>query len=198
MLAMMVFKTLTAIVVLHKIFIVHAREGKVEIHLEPLHPDRCCGMSAVGRYALLLHLLVLLVGISVSARVFFDFVLIGTQLQKQPLLIVGIAAVVVVGFFVFFAPLYIVRERMMSVKNSMLEQLNEEHAAQQEKFLRMLHGENLDRQHLEYMQELARIHAQIRSIPPWPFDLRTLGAFSGTIFLPIILPLIIQFLLELC
>jgi len=198
MLVMMVCKILTSVVVLHKIFKVYAREGKVEIHLEPLHPDHCCGMSSVGRYALLLHLLVFLFGISVSARVFLDFVLIGSQLQKQPPLILGIAVIVVLGFFVFFVPLYIVRERMISVKNNMLEQLNREHGAQQEKFLKMLHDDHLDRQHIEYLQELAKIHAQIRSIPPWPFDLRTLGAFSGTIFLPIILPLIIQFLLELC
>lgn len=197
MLIMMICKILTSVVALHRIFEIYAREGKVEIHLEPLHPDHCCGMSYVGRYALLLHLLVFLVGISVSARVFLDFVLIGSQLQKQPLLIVGIVAIILVGFFVFFVPLYIVRERMISVKNNMLEQLNREHGAQQERFLKMLHDDHLDSQHLEYLQELAKIHARIRSIPPWPFDLRTLSAFSGTIFLPIILPMTIQFLLEL-
>jgi hypothetical protein len=197
LLVMMIVKILTSIIVLRKIFSVYAEEGKVNIHLEPLHPDRCCGMSAVGRYALLLHLLVFFEGISVSSRVFFDFALVGTSLQKQPLLLAGIVTIVIVGFFVFFAPLYIVRGRMMSVKNGMLAELNQEHAVQQEKFLKMLHDENMDRRQLEFMQELAKIHAQIKRIPPWPFDLRTLSAFVGTVLLPIILPLVIQIELKL-
>ena len=197
MIAMVTLKAIASVFVIDTVFNKYVTQNRVDITLRPLHPDGCCGLSSLGRYALLLHLMVFLQGFSVSARVFFDFVLVGTSIQKQPQLLVGVVGLLFVSPVLFFAPLYIVRGRITTVKQRLLRELNEEYALQRDKFLQMLRGDDkrtdqVEIQTLEYMQKLSEIHAPLANIPSWPFDVRTISTFVGTLFIPAIMPVVLE------
>jgi len=78
-LGMALLKILASIFALRKILKRYA-----DIHLKPLAPDGCGGLSPLGSYALLLHFYSILGVISLALRVYLDFVAVSTPVMARP------------------------------------------------------------------------------------------------------------------
>ena len=199
MVAMLVIKACVSVRIIKNIFGEWVDEKKIVLTLRPLHPDNCAGLSSLGHYALSLHLFVLLQAISISLRIYFDFVMVGTSIMTQPAVLFGLGCLIVGGPVLFFMPLYFVRGRILLTKQDALRRLHEIYAVNRDDCLRRVRkrGGLLGEQEvttLDAMRKVSEVHQRLAKIPTWPFDLRTFRALQVTLFLPLALPLILELL----
>src|SRR5262245_28494464 len=167
-----------------------------EINVDPLHPDRCCGLKRIGDVAMIVNTILFLFGIYLSLKVVDKIVVQGFPLWSDignPTLLLGYAFL---APLMFFLPLNAAHKVMRDEK---------------QRFLRIVSNtrstliRRLDRDFsTDLIADIAKIGALYneleRRIPVWPFNFRSLESFFGTIIvpvLPIILPFLIKFLVDL-
>jgi hypothetical protein len=175
---------------LHQLF--NCRDFAVTV--VPLHPDRCCGLKAIGDTAMLFNTIMFLLGIYASLKA-LDKVLI----QKASLFS-DIGNPVILGSYLIVAPLLFLyplaapRQRMTQAKQQFIEPVSRE----SRRIFQSLSSEIVGRR--ASAEDYAAIRGALaqarRDIPVWPFDFRSLQALFGTIVVPI-LPVMVPILVNL-
>jgi hypothetical protein len=191
---MVVWKGFVFAWALHRLF----KTQHQQLHIDPLHPDGCCGLKPIGNVTSILNLILFLIGIYISLRV-IDKVVIQDFDVREDIGSMMLGGYVILAPLLFFLPLSAAHNKMLEVKQQFIlpvskkcEQLFTELAA-----IKMDKKGHETISSLEQMENLR--HEMERDIPVWPFDFKSIQAFFGTIvvpLLPVLLPFLFEFLLE--
>jgi hypothetical protein len=191
---MVVWKGFVFAWALHRFF----KTQHQQLHIDPLHPDGCCGLKPIGNVTSILNLILFLIGIYISLRV-IDKVVIQDFDVREDIGSMMLGGYVILAPLLFFLPLSAAHNKMLEVKQQFIlpvskkcEQLFTELAA-----IKMDKKGHETISSLEQMENLR--HEMERDIPVWPFDFKSIQAFFGTIvvpLLPVLLPFLFEFLLE--
>lgn len=170
------------------------KKWNFQIRVNPLHPDRCCGLGRIGDLAMLFNVIMFIIGIYVSLTV-LDKMLI----QKSALLVditipLYLGSYVLLAPVLFFLPLGSARRTMKKAKMEFLRPISER--CEQ---LAKMSGVDTSKESSEavgafFEMDKLRIHLE-KEIPVWPFDFGSFLKFSGAIVFPIV-PVIIPLLTE--
>jgi hypothetical protein len=169
---------------------------RFDINVEPLHPDRCCGLKRIGDVAMIVNTILFLFGIYLSLKVIDKIVIQGFPIWVDignPVLLAGYA---VLAPLMFFLPLNAAHKVMQDEKRRFLMIVAKARSAQ----IRRLEREFST----DLVADIAKMGTLFneleRRIPVWPFNFRSLESFFGTIIvpvLPILLPFLVKFLVDL-
>jgi hypothetical protein len=169
---------------------------RFDINVDPLHPDRCCGLKRIGDVAMIVNTILFLFGIYLSFKVIDKIVIQGFPLWADignPVLLAGYA---VLAPLMFFLPLNAAHKVMQDEKQRFLMIVANARSA----LIRRLEREFST----DLVADIAKTGALFteldRRIPVWPFNFRSLESFFGTIVvpvLPILLPFLVKFLVDL-
>ncbi len=166
------------------------------VRIQPLHPDRCCGLRKIGDVAMLLNLTLFLLGIYLSLKVIDKIVIQGSPLSIDIGNPVMLGSYLIIAPLLFFFPLGAAHRQMSAARDKFLEPLRRR--------LETLMGElaetTLDDRGRTAVQTFSALDAEVarlnKAIPVWPFDFRSLRAFAGTIVIPVF-PVVFPYLLKL-
>ncbi len=165
---------------------------RLDVHVDPLHVDGCCGLRRIGEVSMIFNGIMFLIGIYLSLKVIDKMAVQSAELASDignPVLL-GCYAVIVPALF--FLPLGAAHRRMGEEKESFLQPIADRY---RQLILSVVPPRSeVDYEAIEKIRALYRDLA--RQIPVWPFNFRSLEAFFGTIVVPVIpvaLPLVVQF-----
>ena len=176
---MFAIKTVIAARLIRKIFVKYVGKNKITLNLKPLHPDSCSGMSYFGRYARRVQFILTLITLSVLARTFLDFVIVGTPITKMPQMFVGFVIYVIFTPIMSYFPIYLVRKGIMITKETTLTKFS----LQRQNAMEMGRMGEVD--------IITREAEQIRKIPNGPLDFKSFSRYIGSVIIPIILSAIL-------
>jgi hypothetical protein len=166
------------------------------LHIDPLHPDGCCGLKQIGNVASILNLILFLIGVYLSLRVIDKMLIQNSSAFEDignPMMLGGY---VIIAPLLFFLPLSAAHNKMLEVKQKFIFPVSRKC----EQLFTELGEIKIDEQghemigSLEQMEKLR--HEMEMEIPVWPFDFKSIQAFFGTIVVPL-LPVILPFLFQL-
>jgi hypothetical protein len=178
---------------LHELF----NKRNFPVKIQPLHPDRCSGLSRIGDVAMLLNLTLFLLGIYISLKVVDKIVIQGSALGADignPLMLGGY---LILAPLLFFFPLGAAHQQMNDAREKFLEPISQ----RRDRLFGELADARSDDKGLTAIQTFSALDAAIvrlhKDIPVWPFDFRSMQAFVGTVvipILPIVLPFVTKFI----
>jgi hypothetical protein len=161
---------------LHELF----NERAFPVRIQPLHPDRCCGLRRIGEVAMLLNMTLFLLGIYISLKVVDKIVMQDSPLSADIGNPIMLGAYFIVAPLLFFFPLGAAHERMAEAREKFLEPVSRHH----EQLFSKLGEARLDEKGQVAVQTFAELDQTInrlhKEISVWPFDFRSLQAFTGS------------------
>lgn len=172
-------------------FVIVARMRRLFEHrvvLQPLHPDGCGGLRALGGISLALNYFVSLVAAYISVLAF-----VTRTPVAHPLFVPIVLAYFGIACYFFFVPLARAHDLMEREKNLILSALNKEFQQSYNRISSELsrHGISLaDAQKIEVLERLYRIASRM---PVWPMDTRIVVQFLGTVALPLLVGVTVAF-----
>jgi hypothetical protein len=173
---------------LHELF----NKRNFPVKIQPLHPDRCSGLSRIGDVAMLLNLTLFLLGIYISLKVVDKIVIQGSALGADignPLMLGGY---LILAPLLFFFPLGAAHQQMNDARQKFLQPISQ----RRDRLLGELADASPDDKGLTAIQTFSALDAAItrlhKDIPVWPFDFRSMQAFVGTVVIPIV-PIVLPF-----
>lgn len=141
----------------------------------PFHPDRCGGVSTIGRTLFLIYLSVAWGALTIFVVYWLGYF----GLERTP------TFAVVIGFYGLLTPItwiwptLAVTKALRREKQNLLSltarSLHEEYEVIRNKVLAGDIGEEIDL-HLELIERTRRVYDLIEEIPVWPFDIRRIQA----------------------
>jgi hypothetical protein len=162
------------------------------ISLNPVHPDGCCGLRRLGSIAMIFSSIIFLIGMYISINVIDHTLIQGQSLFSDIGLPICLACYAVFAPVLFFLPLSTAHRTMQREKDAFLLPL----ANKSRKMLTDLCNDN-DVQRIDTFRQFGNIYRDLdKNIPVWPFDLRSIQTFFGTIVVPVV-PVAITILVEL-
>lgn len=179
--AVCLFNIIACYVVLRKLF------NNYKISLQPLHPDNCGGLSALGALSQKLNIGIVLIGIISGLNVYMDYKLFGDPMFNtfRVLIVVGY---IICAYIVFFMPLYAAHESMKDAKFEEIQRINEYFMAVNQKLKDRLNShENIDQRDMDDFENVNKMYELARKMPVYPFNVATVSSFIGSIFIPVIL-----------
>ena len=166
------------------------------MHIDPLHPDGCCGLKPIGNVATILNTILFLIGIYLSLRV-IDRVLIQHTSVIEDIGIMMLAGYVIIAPLLFFLPLSAAHNKMLEVRQNFILPVSRK-CAQLFSELSAIKLDEAGRATIESLEQMEKLrHDMEKDISVWPFDFKSIQAFFGTIvvpLLPVVLPFIINML----
>jgi hypothetical protein len=173
----------------------------VNLQVLPEHPDRCGGLRAAGDLCLQLALMMLVPAIFLAfwavavnyvpvpkdSQATFDFFVRNLKPIAQNWLLI----LVILGFFMFFQPLYSIHRRMQRRRKEIQQELAEI-AGMIEKItveLRQKADQMTSAQikeKLDQLESLQMVYTRSSSFPTWPFDAKQLAALGSAQLLPLL------------
>jgi hypothetical protein len=175
-----VFNIFTTIAVLRRLF------RNKELHLSPLNPDKCGGLSSINAYTQKLAYGVAVIGLIVSVAMIYE-INNGNLLNAYPILL-AVGLYIVLAPLIFFLPLGTAHDAMRKAKDEELMIIANEFDQAHEKLKRSAVVWDKD----SYTAELDRIelirkwYGIVEEFPVWPFDMRSLQRFLGIISAPLV------------
>ena len=164
---------------------------RLDVHVDPLHVDGCCGLRRIGEVSMIFNGIMFLIGIYLSLKVIDKVAVQSAELARDignPVLL-GCYAVIVPALF--FLPLGAAHRRMREEKEKFLQPIAD-------RYRQLVLSVVPPRSDVDYeaIQKIRALYGDLaRQIPVWPFNFRSLEAFFGTIVVPVIpvaLPLVVQ------
>jgi hypothetical protein len=163
--------------------------GDCGIHIRVLHPDGAGGLRPLGDLCLALNLFIFMVGLIVALVVAKKVVLEGTSLASFSIL-VQVGLYVLLAPLIFFLPMWSLHSRMKAAKESMLEKLTSTFNVRYNAIVGALaQDRGPSPEAAEELERIEKLYRHATNMPVWPFDLRNLSLFFGTVAFPVALAL---------
>ncbi len=153
-----------------------------KIEIKPFHPDQVGGLKPVSKIALHYQAMTTLVGIQVGAVLIMNYAC-GLNVFDT-LGIISITAYTVLVPIAFVLPMIPFRNYMLHTKSEYLTKIGNKAQACIEKAI----DETTTESQLcdfEQVEKLTNLYEQIRKLPEWPFDFKTLQKFIVIFLSPI-------------
>jgi hypothetical protein len=163
----------------------------IRIEISPLHPDGAGGLKPLGQYVVTIGLGIGIIGLALGisflrARMSLEhlegifFLNVGLYLTSAPIL--------------FLTTLMEAHRLMQKAKSAVLVEIAEQYESFFQKSLaHMKVGAPIEKE-LSQLDSLRKMFVIAESSPEWPFNLSMLSKFSAAVALPIILPILIDYL----
>ncbi len=165
----------------------------IAICVDPLHQDGCCGLKRIGEVGIIFNVILFLLGIYLSLKVIDKIVVQELPLTNDignPFFLACYALLAPVLFFMY---LYAPHKRMKDAKDNFINPLIETYRRE---IQRVTTNEPICTDSLDSLSKLdSQIKDLNKKIPVWPFNLRSIESFFGTVIVPI-LPVILPFIVS--
>lgn len=162
-----------------------------EIRLQPLHPDRCCGLRFIGDFTLLMSGFVIFYPVFLALLSTFYPQFVSNAVTEAILIYSGAVFYVAIASFVFLFPTYSAHDLMSKERESAMHVLNRRFFRSYEDVFLTLEKESVDEDRLEnqikLLNNIREYYREVRSRAIWPFDLRVVTEFVGIIGVPLLL-----------
>jgi hypothetical protein len=164
----------------------------LDVNVDPLHVDGCCGLRRIGDVSMIFNGIMFLIGMYLSLKVIDKMVVQHAALASDignPVLL-GCYALFVPALF--FLPLGAAHRRMREAKEEFLWPIAD-------RYRQLILDVAPPRSDVDYatIEKIRALYKDLeRQIPVWPFNFRSLQAFFGTIVVPVVpvvVPLVVQF-----
>jgi hypothetical protein len=169
--------------------------ARAEVHLLPLHPDKCGGLRPVGRVGLRNQYALTLFGLNLALLWWVTFQYLTGSADKVSAAQVGLIAGAVIAYMilgpiVFMAPLLPFRRSMQVHKGELLSEVILRLRAELDRLRRRFPSGAISKDDEELIERLSKICGVIDEVPVWPFDPSTLRKFLTAYVIPIFIPII--------
>jgi hypothetical protein len=158
-----------------------------EVVINPLHPDKCGGLSPLGDFSLRITLAGLLAGICVVVGVTTNIYQHGHRFWSAANCIMVIGYVFGLSV-VFFLPLLAARRGMLEAKQETLQKIGDHCNEEFRKAINGLNaGENPKIENMEQIEHLNKLYAVADRMPVYPFNTENVVRFASSVVWPILL-----------
>jgi hypothetical protein len=157
-----------------------------ELHILPLHPDKAGGLQPIGHIALRNQYALTLLGINVALGLALTLLLSNRNNEMIGLVAAAATAYLILGPFVFVAPLLPFSEVMTKNKAQMMSEVALRMRAELDNIRLRFQSGAITAEDEQSIERLRKIGAVIDELPVWPFDAGTLRKFSTAYLIPIL------------
>jgi hypothetical protein len=186
-----VFKIIAIIAFLFRAFRLRApgpkedEESFLKIRIRPLHPDGAGGLKPFGDLCLILNLFLFLMGIIITLIIAKNVLFHGESVMNfKTLSLLGFY--VVFAPLLFFLPMWTVHAQMKDAKATLLEKITRRFNEQYEEILASIEDrKRITEETIEEMERVERLYEFTQKMPIWPFNLKNLSLFVGTVVVPV-------------
>lgn len=156
-----------------------------EVKIQPLHPDKCGGLSPLGNFSLRISVAGVIVGISVLFGVFTNIYQYNQNVYSPPNILMFSGYIVGLAI-VFFIPLLAANKGMKAAKGRTLQLISDKFNSVMDIAMKM-DNENDSRKQMEYIQNLEHLYNLAKKMPVYPFNTANIMKFLYSVFWPLIL-----------
>jgi multisubunit Na+/H+ antiporter MnhE subunit len=156
-----------------------------QLHMLPLHPDRCGGLLPVGRLGLRNQYVLSLFGLNIVLLVTVSLHYLDVQESLNGLIAAAVIAYLVLGPIVFMAPLLPFRSGMLKNKNELMSEVAQRLRTELDRLRGQLPSGSITKDDEDLIERLRKIGAVIEGLPVWPFDASTLRRFVTAYIVPV-------------
>ena len=186
-----IFNIIASYVVLRELF------SNYKISLQPLHPDNCGGLLALGDLSNRLNIGIVVIGIISGLNIYMDHKLLGGPLLNFHHILI-ITGYIIGAYIVFFMPLYAAHESMKAAKFDEIKRINDYFLTVNQKLKdRLNNNANIDPRDMNDFENINKIYDLVKKMPVYPFNIATVTSFIGSLFIPILLFLVERILQSL-
>ena len=156
-----------------------------DINIQPLHPDKCGGLSKLGAISKSLNVSIVILGIICVSGIYTSI-----NYQKLPLLHIVHIIIVLLYTFValvaFFIPLRPAMTKMRQSKSTILKDINRGFDILNTKILnKFSKNEEVSDEEFERLNKYIEFYNLADKMPVYPYDLRTVKSFITSFMIPI-------------
>ncbi len=181
----LVFTLITNVQVLHKLL------GSKQLKINPLHPDRCGGLSPLSEYSLKTAYLVAIFGMMITLCN-YQFITQGIA-EKYWYFNLIIVIYIPLSLICFFGPLLAARKGMKNAKEELLSEIAKQFQIDYIHIHTNLNGDaEFFKKESAKLQELRSFYTLTNEFPVWPFDVTTFRQYLFSVATPM-LPLVLKF-----
>ncbi len=172
------------------VWLLHELLGNKQLKINPLHPDRCGGLSLLSQYSLNTAYLAAIAGTMITLGK-YQFISQGIA-QEYWYFNLIILLYLPISLICFFGPLLAARRGMKKAKEELLGEIAKQFQADYKRVHTSLSsdGEVLKKEAVK-LQELRSLYTLTNEFPVWPFDVTTLRQYLLSVVTPL-LPLLIK------
>ena len=172
------------------VWLLHELLGNKQLKINPLHPDRCGGLSPLSQYSLNTAYLAAIFGTMITLGK-YQFVSQGIA-QEYWYFNLTILLYIPLSLLCFFGPLVAARKGMKKAKEELLSEIAKQFQIDYERIHTSLSsdGEILKKEAVK-LQELRSLYTLTNEFPVWPFDVTTFRQYLLSVVTPI-LPLVLK------
>lgn len=192
MVPLTVCRIYSSFVVLHELFRRHPPD------VQPLHPDGRGGLFPLGRLCMRLNVGVFLFGIITVSPIVTNHHYRGGHHLLYPLDVVYAAVFMAAAAVAFFLPLYAAHSHMRRAKYNAMGAINGKFNELNRKLIDQLPNPGGPGQgtaaRMEEYKALREMHDIARAMPVYPFNIKVIGSYLGSIATGILMPWIVNWL----
>jgi len=155
-----------------------------ELHMLPLHPDKCGGLRPVGRLGLRNQYALTMLGLNIVLLVVISRIYL-PMADVTGLIVAAIVAYLVLGPVVFMGPLLPFRSGMLRNKSQLMSEVAQRLRVELDRLREQLRSGSISKKDEELIERLRKIGAVIDELPVWPFDAGTLRKFLTAYVIPV-------------
>ena len=161
-----------------------------DVKVQILHPDGCGGLWPVGKFAMMMNLIVFFVALLVANGLYSNMFILQPVLPIwHPMNLAMIVALVVGAVFIEFMPIRSARKKMLESRDIFLGLLNDEFEMENKKIMVTLQAQKgVDVEGVDRVKSIYEYYALAKKQPVWPFNMKVVYTFLGGLS-PIIAPI---------
>ncbi|MBE9048963.1 hypothetical protein IQ243_00770 [Nostocales cyanobacterium LEGE 11386] len=182
--------TILVLTLITNVWVLHELLGNKQLNINPLHPDRCGGLSPLSQYSLNTAYLAAIAGTMITLGR-YQFISQGIAQQYWYFNLI-ILLYIPISLICFFGPLLAARRGMRKAKEELLSAIAKQFQADYVRVHTSLSNdaENLKKEAAK-LQELRSLYTLTNEFPVWPFDVTTLRQYLLSVVTPLI-PLLLK------
>ncbi|MBW4688767.1 MAG: hypothetical protein KME40_27695 [Komarekiella atlantica HA4396-MV6] len=177
--------TMLVLTLITNVWVMHQLLGNKQLNINPLHPDRCGGLSVLSQYSLNTAYLAAIFGTMITLSN-YQFITQGIA-QKYWYFNLLILLYIPVSLVCFFGPLLAARKGMKKAKEGLMSEIAKQFQADYVRIHQSLSNdaESLKKQ-TGKLQELRSLYTLTNEFPVWPFDVTTFRQYLLSVITPLI------------
>ena len=148
-----------------------------DVRLNPLHLDRCGGLSPVGKIGLRHQYPLAVIGVNLVIFYFWDLHYLGHSAIINVVLIILVVAYFIVGPLIFFLPLIPFHEPMINFKSKLAKEFSMILQGKLDRIRMDISDKAILKEAGDIIIMLKEIIIPFRNLPVWPFDTETRSKF---------------------
>lgn len=165
----------------------------LKIDISPLHPDRAGGLRPLGQYVVTIGLGIGIIGLALGISLLRSRM--GLE-HLQNVFYINLAVYMFAAPVFFFIPLIEAHRLMQKAKeNTLIDIAGQYESLYVATLQKMKDGKPMSKD-VAQLDALHKMYLIADTSPVWPFNIGTLTKFSAAVILPVVTPLVINYLTD--